>query len=204
MGYSRKIEYTIIPEEAFKVLQNCSGCHCKTTFHSTNRFRVNANGNKIDVWLIYQCEKCKHTYNMTVYERCSLQTMTREAYEGFIKNDGKLALAYGTDQNFFAGNRAEVDWSNIPYKVKRKSNLPFEEALFFHKDDLLIVYNHYALKVRTDKIVAEILNLTRSEVKKLEKSGLIVLTESKQEHKLSIEIKGNLCNSRLYNCYDTK
>ncbi|MDK2867085.1 MAG: hypothetical protein PWP51_2455 [Clostridiales bacterium] len=204
MGYSRKIEYVIIPGGAFKVLQNCSGCHCKTTFYSTNRFRVNANGNKIDIWLIYQCEKCKHTYNMTIYERCSIQMITREAYEGFTKNSTDLAFAYGTDQNFFAENRAEVDWSNTLYHIKRKSNLPFEEEQFFHEEDLLIVYNHYAIKVRTDKIVAEILNLTRSEVKRLEKSGLIVLSESRQEHKLSIEIKGDLYNSRRYNRWETK
>ena len=51
MSYLRKIEYTIIQEESFKILKNCSGCGCKAVFHNTNCFRVNANGNKIDIWL---------------------------------------------------------------------------------------------------------------------------------------------------------
>lgn len=44
MSYLRKLEYTVIPEESFHIIRNCSGCGCKTVFHNTNSFRVNANG----------------------------------------------------------------------------------------------------------------------------------------------------------------
>ncbi|HAH17569.1 MAG TPA: hypothetical protein DCL29_00905 [Eubacterium sp.] len=30
-------------------------------FVNSKRFRVNANGNSVDVWLIYRCKKCKHS-----------------------------------------------------------------------------------------------------------------------------------------------
>ena len=69
MSYLKKIEYEIIPKESFMVIRNCSGCGRKSYFKNTKRFRVNANGNKLDVWLIYQCEKCRHTLNLTIYER---------------------------------------------------------------------------------------------------------------------------------------
>ena len=69
MSYLKKIEYEIVPKECFKVTRNCSGCGTKTRYINTKRFRVNANGNKLDVWLIYQCEKCKHTFNLAIYER---------------------------------------------------------------------------------------------------------------------------------------
>ena len=192
MSYLRKIEYTIIPEESFKIIRNCSGCGCKTTFHNTNSFRVNANGNKIDVWLIYQCTKCKHTYNLTVYERCRPESMAKEEYEEYLRNSIKLAFGYGTDSQFFARNRVEVDWSNIKYVISRKNDMLVETDQFFHEGDLLVVNNSYALKVRTDKVVSEILNITRSGVKGLEKAGIIVVSDEKQEHKINIEIKGEL------------
>lgn len=192
MSYLRKIEYTIIPEDSFKILRNCSGCGCKTTFRNTNCFRVNANGNKIDVWLIYQCIKCKHTSNLTVYERYRPESISKEEYEGYLSNCYELAFEYGTDSRFFARNRAEVDWLHINYIINGLNGMSVEIDQFFHEGDLLVVSNSYALKIRTDKVVSEILNLTRSGVKRLEKLGVIVVTEEKQEHKIIIEIKGEL------------
>lgn len=196
MSYLREIEYSIIPEESFQILRNCSGCGCKTAFYNTNSFRVNANGNKIDVWLIYQCLKCKHTYNLTVYERCRPESLRKKEYEGYLKNSSKLAFEYGTDSQFFSRNRAEVDWSNISYMINRKNDILIETDHFFHQGDLLIVSNKYILKVRTDKVVSEILNVTRSGVKGLEKAGMIVVSEEKQKHKIYIEIKGDLYSDR--------
>lgn len=196
MSYLKKIEYTIIPEESFEILRNCSGCGCKTTFRNTNCFRVNANGNKIDVWLIYQCIKCKHTYNLTVYERCRPESILKEEYEGYLRNSSKLSLKYGTNSQFFARNRVEVDWSNIKYRINRQKGIPVGAEQFFYEGDLLVVYNSHALKIRTDKVVSEILNLTRSGVKMLEKSGIIIVTEDKQEHKIMIEIKGECFGQR--------
>ena len=53
-----------------------------------------------------------------------------------------------------------------------------------------------ALKIRTDKVLSEILSLNRPKVKRLERSGIIIVTEEKQEHKIIIEIKGNLNSDR--------
>ena len=71
------------------------------TFISTRRFRVNANKNKLDVWLIYQCKKCKHTLNIPIYERVSPQKIPKKLYEGFLANDEELALRYAADSALF-------------------------------------------------------------------------------------------------------
>ncbi len=188
MSYLRKIEYTIIPEESFKILRNCSGCGCKSTFHNTNCFRVNANGNRIDVWLIYQCTRCKHTNNLTVYERCRPESILQQEYEQFLSNSSELALKYGTDSQFFARNKAEVDWSNIKYTIKEQNAI--KES--FKKGDLLEINNIYALKIRTDKLICEVLNITRSKIKELEKVGIISITEEKLLHKINISINESI------------
>lgn len=100
MGYSNEKEYQII--------HKCGRCGKKTTFVSTRRFRVNANKNKLDVWLIYQCKKCKHTLNIPIYERVSPQKIPRELYEGFLANDEELAIRYGADAAFLRRNRSLV------------------------------------------------------------------------------------------------
>ena len=65
MNYLRKIEWTIIPDTTPQVRRNCPKCGEKAHFINSEKFRVNANGSHIDIWLIYQCNQCKSTWNMT-------------------------------------------------------------------------------------------------------------------------------------------
>ena len=188
MSYLRKIEYKIIPDESFIIIRNCSGCGCKTSFHNTNCFRVNANGRKIDVWLVYQCTKCKHTCNLTIYERLNPESISKQEYEMFLNNDPVLALRYGTDRQLFSANKMEVSWADLHYSIERDAENPDSERAAFQKDDLIVIRNIHALKVRTEKIVAEVLNVTRANLKMLCNSGAVVFTEDKRCHTVTLEI----------------
>ena len=101
MSYLKKTEYEIVPQESFSVIRNCPGCGVKTNYRNTKRFRVNANGNRLDVWLIYQCEKCKHTLNLTVYERQKAASIPKDEYQLFLNNDEEAAEKYGKNFQFF-------------------------------------------------------------------------------------------------------
>lgn len=103
-----KIEYGTTHVTSYEVLRKCAKCGKKERFINTGCFRVNANGNQVDVWLIYQCAKCKHSYNLTIYERRKPSRIPQQEYERFLANDEELALQYGTDKEFFARNRAEI------------------------------------------------------------------------------------------------
>ena len=92
MSYLKKIEYEIVLDKSFKVVRNCSGCGMKTNYINTKRFRVNANGSKLDVWLIYQCEKCKHTYNLTIYERQKTISIPKEEYKQYTYGEEILFM----------------------------------------------------------------------------------------------------------------
>lgn len=88
-------------QREYQVIHKCARCGRKMTFISTRRFRVNANKNKLDVWLIYQCKKCRHTLNIPIYERISPQKIPGELYEGFLANDEELAVRYASDAALF-------------------------------------------------------------------------------------------------------
>ena len=92
---------------AAKVFHRCGGCGKKQEFINSGKFRVNANGNCVDVWLIYRCKKCKHTWNLTVYERISPKKIPKELYEKFLSNDEETAYAYGNHIDFLKRNNAE-------------------------------------------------------------------------------------------------
>lgn len=91
-----------------KVYHRCGRCGKKQEFINSGKFRVNANGNRIDVWLIYRCKKCKHSWNLTIYERRKPSKISSEEYKLFMENDFELANQYGNDIEFLKRNNAEL------------------------------------------------------------------------------------------------
>lgn len=85
---------------SYEIISKCARCGRKMRFVNTERFRVNANKNKLDVWLIYQCRKCRHTLNVPIFERVPSQKIPVELYEKFLENDRELAVRYGSDAAF--------------------------------------------------------------------------------------------------------
>ena len=165
MSYLKKIEYEIIPKESFTVIRNCSGCGRKSYFKNTKRFRVNANGNKLDVWLIYYCEKCKHTLNLAIYERQKASSVPEKEYQSFLSNDEELAERYGRNLRLFAKNKAEIDFERADYQYVKLSEARETDA--YGGRAVIIIRNPYGLKVRPEKQIAEILIMSRSQVKKM-------------------------------------
>jgi len=90
-----------------RVYHRCGSCGKKRQFANTGRFRVNANGKKVDVWLIYQCVKCKYTWNLAIYERTKPGKISMEEYRMFLENDEELACRYGNDKAFLKRNNVE-------------------------------------------------------------------------------------------------
>lgn len=182
MGYLRKFEYNIIQKDSYKIIRNCSGCGCKTTYINTEKFRINANGKYLDVWLIYQCEKCKHTYNLSIYERIKVTDISRIEYDKFLMNDLKFALDYGKDKELFQKNKADIDWGSIDYYI-------IGDDVSFKQGDYIEIYNPQQLKIPADKVIANILQIPRSKAKSLVKDGIIEIRPNYLEYKMEILIK---------------
>ena len=85
---------------AIKVFHRCGGCGKKQEFVNSGKFRVNANGNRVDVWLIYRCKKCKHSWNLTIHERIRSSKLKKDDYELFLENDYEFAMKHGSDKVF--------------------------------------------------------------------------------------------------------
>lgn len=168
MSYGNKYEYMIVPTDTFKIIRGCAGCGSKQIFTCKGRFRVNSNGNLLDVWLIYGCEKCEHTYNLPIYERLRADKIPKAEYQRFLENDKDAVFRYGTDKSVFAANRAETDRNLIEYKVVPMTE---KEAQIENLPITIELHNYCDIPVRADKIAAGILKISRSRVTELIKNG---------------------------------
>lgn len=174
--------YEIVPTETYKIVRNCSGCGCKSIYYNTNKFRVNSNGNKIDIWLIYQCIQCKHTYNLSIYERVKIDQIPVDEYSRFLSNDSDIALKYGLDKSIMTKNKVMINWKDISYDIKSKTtNTNIMEYT-------MLIKNSYGLNIRIDKIISEILNVSRSKIKEMIKDGYIVFEQYPLKYITKVEI----------------
>lgn len=97
----------ILDNDQLRVYHRCGGCGKKQEFINSGRFRINVNGKLVDVWLIYRCKKCKHSWNLTIFERTKVGKIPKELFEAFLDNDMETAMMYGRDIVFLRKNRAE-------------------------------------------------------------------------------------------------
>ncbi len=179
MSYLKKIEYEIVLKDSFYVIRNCPKCSRKTHYKNTKKFRVNANGNKLDIWLIYQCEECKYTLNLAIYERQKVSSIPKEEYQRFLDNNEQLAEIYGKNMQLFLKNKVVIDFNRLNYDfVKRHESV---ESSDFGEQTMITISNPYRLKIRPEKQIAEVLGLSRSQVKSLLEKGEIELKKEKPQ-----------------------
>ena len=178
--------YEIIPAASYKIIKNCPGCGHKTIYVNTDRFRVNANGSQIDVWLIYQCGYCGNTYNLSIYKRMRQGCLNQEEYGRFLSNDKDLALEYGTSKELFAENKAEIARNQIDYDIKLIGEEPAEG------NDIITIYNPGAIRVRVEKALSGILDMTGSRIKRLMRDEVINCTCKNIGTKTEIVIKTHM------------
>lgn len=85
---------------------------------SSEKFRVNSQKRRIDVWLIYRCCECNDTWNCEVIERAVPEKIGPEALDRFRKNDAGEARRRAFD--FASITRLGVDVErSVPYAIER-------------------------------------------------------------------------------------
>ena len=93
-----RVQWTIIPGSAPEPWLNCNRCRGTTRFRTSGRIRLNANGKRLDAWLIYRCTSCDNTWNRPVLERRPVSTIDPHLLASLQANDPDLSrrLAFET------------------------------------------------------------------------------------------------------------
>lgn len=174
MSYLIMKEWDIIPVKSPEIIRHCSKCKGKSHYVNTGNFRVNANGNCIDVWLIYQCKKCKTTYNLTIYERIKPGKLLQEEYQKFLSNDGELAMKCGFDSGVAGKNKVKLDFEQIEYNILEKTSPNTTNNL---DEQRILIHNEHGLKVRLNKLLSDKLDISGTKIKKMMEKGFIYCKE---------------------------
>ena len=184
------VRWTIKPLTAPRPLLPCSGCGKSETFQSSDRFRLNANGKRLDAWLLYRCATCETTWKRPVIERRNVQALDPAFLRALQSNDRALAetLAFDlTDLRRFARQIEVCSEVTVKREILTGSIAPAD--LMNHLDpprsgararcwtSLEIALSvPVAAAQRTDRLLANELRLPRARIRKLEETGCLSAT----------------------------
>lgn len=136
----------------------CVDCRSESATTGEGRFRVNANGKLLDVWLLVRCVSCDRTSKLTVHERATVRSLDPAELDGYHANDPDLVATTLLDPLLARRNRFTLDWRGA-----WRLDTPAEPL-----DDVWPVQVEVAFEdpvpVRPERLIAHGLGLSRNEV----------------------------------------
>lgn len=138
----------------------CVDCPSESATTGDGRFRVNANGKLLDVWLLVRCVSCDRTSKLTVHERTPVSSFDPTDLHGYHVNDPELVASRLLDPLLARRNRFTLDWSGAWRLDTPPAGL--DEAWPVRVE----VTFADPVPVRPDRLIAHGLGLSRNEVRR--------------------------------------
>jgi hypothetical protein len=103
------ITWRVVPLAPPRALRHCPRCGVDRPFASTARFRLNAQKQRLDVWLLYACAACEETWKLPLFSRTQVSAIDSDLFERMIRNDPDTARAFAFDVALLARAGARVE-----------------------------------------------------------------------------------------------
>ncbi|WP_262576530.1 DUF1062 domain-containing protein [Agrobacterium tumefaciens] len=163
-----RVQWTITPRTAPQPWLACSGCGDLRAFQASGKIRLNANGRKLDAWLIYKCLICDKSWNRPIFERQNVRDISPSVMEALQSNDPQWIRAETFNLEALRRKSKRIDeFPEFDIEKKIKDEPPdWTKA----EIDLTVPLQ---TGIRLDRLLASELGLSRSMLQKLHDGGTI-------------------------------
>ncbi len=171
-GIDRKALWVVRELGLPAIVKACVSCR-STRHHPTGKFRVNANGKLLDVWMLICCELCGRTSKIPVHERIHVQVLDHERLLMFENNGPAMVRQLAMDAAPAGKAAYRLDWSGT---WELETDMPFYEL--GHEDPTpleVVVRFELPAPIRVEKLLTAGFGLSRSAVRGMVDSGRIRL-----------------------------
>lgn len=152
----------------------CVDCASERATTKDGRFRVNANGKLLHVWLLVNCTGCDRTGKLIVHERVPVRSLPADLLAGYTANSADLVAATLLDPSTAHRNRFALDWEGcweLDAPAAPEEPWPVEVAVAFEDP----------VPVRPERLIAQALGISRSEVARRVKADFPLKRRTKQD-----------------------
>ncbi|MER9333701.1 DUF1062 domain-containing protein [Mesorhizobium sp. M0293] len=166
-----RIHWAIAPQTPPRPLINCNRCGTVKAYCSSGKFRVNANGKRIDVWLIYRCIDCDNSWNFGIFERCNRRDIEPALLQALESNDPALARCHAFDVVALRNRIGRVE--EFPDVAVHKCRLGgIRETATALELQLRL---EMSTSLRLDRLLASELGISRSRLQALDERRLLIV-----------------------------
>ncbi|TGP22160.1 MULTISPECIES: DUF1062 domain-containing protein [unclassified Mesorhizobium] len=153
-----RIRWAVVPEIAPRPLINCNRCGGVIPYRCGGKFRVNANGKRIDAWLIYRCTGCDNSWNFSILERRNRRDIAPALLMALESNDPTLVRCHAFDA---AALRKQIG------RIEEFSDVTVQRQLLDGRPEcasalMLELRLDAATPLRLDRLLAGELGISRS------------------------------------------
>ncbi|KZL09416.1 hypothetical protein PsAD2_04016 [Pseudovibrio axinellae] len=165
MSKSLKCVWTLQPENPPHPIIPCKSCGVLKPFTPSGKFRLNANGTKLDAWLIYKCMTCDATWNRPIFERRNRKQIAPDLLEALQINCPEQVKRYVFDRTGLPAIAMQGETTTTVHKQ-------IVEGTLQDWTDLEITVNAIVpVNLRLDRLLAQELGVSRNALKQLAKHG---------------------------------
>jgi hypothetical protein len=161
-----RVQWTIIPRSAPQPWLNCNRCRGTTRFRTSGKIRVNANGKRIDAWLIYKCTSCDNTWNRPILERQPVSTIEPQLLAALQASDPALSRGLAFE---FATLRNTSRLEPVDDVIVRKATVSGCAMFPCALEITCVVPDPIGLRV--DRLLSTELGLSRSRIQDMQDGG---------------------------------
>lgn len=161
-----RVRWTIIPQTAPQPWIACSGCGGLRAFRSSGRIRLNANGRRLDAWLIYKCLTCDKTWNRPIFERQNVRDIDPVVLEALQSNDPPWVRTEAFNLEALRRKAQRVDEFS---EVEIRKEILHETSGWTRLELELAV--PLPASIRLDRLLASELQISRGRLQSLHEGG---------------------------------
>ena len=163
-----EVTWHIVPKNPPLVIRHCSKCNKKMEYYCSEKFRMNGNHTRIDIWLIYKCSKCDKTLKLTIDKGIKPHDISTELFDSYTHNDENLAWDYAFDRDFLRKNDCVIEYKNVMYYVEGlQPQTTWESNLTIH------LKSKYFFDLKLSVLLAGVLGISVSKLRRIVEAGLI-------------------------------
>ncbi|MBO6900228.1 MAG: DUF1062 domain-containing protein [Rhizobiaceae bacterium] len=182
------VRWTITANEYPQPLLYCRRCCSTRPYRTGGKVRVNANGKRIDAWLIYRCTSCDGTWKRPLLERLLVGSIEPEFLSRLMANDAELVAHFASDAE---------DLRRHAQKLKEVARIRVTKSVLSGDASLPQVLCigfavPHPVSLRLDRLLAEELGLSRSRIDRLAREGLLRVAGSNTARALRRSVRDGI------------
>ncbi len=162
-----QVQWTIIPRISPQPWIACSGCGGRRPFRCSGKIRLNANGKKLDAWLIYKCSTCDKTWNRPIFERRSSRELDPAIFDALHSKCQEWIRTQAFDIQALRRHAHRIDES-ADVEVRKSPALPERDGWSVLEIELIVPL---PANLRLDRLLATELGISRTRLATLNKNN---------------------------------